>query len=82
MEPEKGKKVDMAAALSEVNRYHLMFAGYSEAEIVGFGDLSKLTKDRMSELIRIRVVKEAGKGFDEAEAETELFRKRDEKKQQ
>jgi hypothetical protein len=81
MEPEKGKKVDMAAALSEINKYHLMFAGYSESDIVGFGDLSKLTKERMGELIRIRVVEEAGKSFDKAGAKTRILREPDEKKQ-
>jgi hypothetical protein len=33
-------------------RQHLIFFGYSEAEIFRLGDLGKLTNERMNELIR------------------------------
>jgi hypothetical protein len=32
-------------------RQHLIFLGYSEAEILRVGDLAKLTNERMNELI-------------------------------
>jgi hypothetical protein len=32
-------------------RQHLIFLGYPEAEILRLGDLSKLTNERMNELI-------------------------------
>jgi hypothetical protein len=32
-------------------RQHLIFAGYSESEIIQLGDLSKLTNERMNELM-------------------------------
>jgi hypothetical protein len=33
-------------------RQHLIFLGYSEAEILRLGDLGKLTNERMNQLIR------------------------------
>ena len=78
MGPEKGKKVDMAAALSDVNRYHLMFAGYSMADIAGFGDLSKLDRDRMRDLIRTKVMEEAAKRFKKSGVRTRSLQEDDE----
>lgn len=79
MKPEGGKHVGKAEALAEINKYHLMFAGYSAADIIGFGDLGKLAKERMGGLIRRKAVKEAGKSFDEAGVETKLLHQPDEK---
>jgi len=79
MKSEKGKQPSKAATLAEINRYHLMFAGYSAADILGLGNLGKLTKDRMGELIRRKVLDEAAKGFNKAGVETKRFHEEDEK---
>jgi hypothetical protein len=80
MGPENGKKVSRATVLAEINKHHLMFAGYSESDILGFGDLGQLTKDRMGELIRRKVLDEAAKGFNRDGVETKPFKEPDEKK--
>ena len=43
-------------------RQHLIFAGYSEAEILQLGDLAKLTDGRLSELMNANKLE----GIDEA----------------
>ena len=68
-------------SLRQINRYHLLFAGYSPAAIVGLGDLSKLGKDRMDDLIRTKVMEEAAKGFNKEGVRTKTFHEDDEKKQ-
>ena len=73
MESEKGKQPSKAAALAEINKYHLMFAGYSPADILGLGDLGKLTQDRMGELIRRKVMDEAAKSFNKDGVQTKTF---------
>jgi len=80
MKSEKGQQPDKAATLAEINRYHLMFAGYSAADLLGFEDLGQLTKDRMGELIRRKVLDEAAKGFNKGGVETKPFHEPAEKK--
>ena len=40
-----------SALLAWRRRQHLIFVGFSEAEILRLGDLAKLTSERMTELI-------------------------------
>ena len=40
-----------SALLAWRRRQHLIFVGYSEAEILRLGDLAKLTSERMNELM-------------------------------
>jgi len=60
-ELEKATRIERAAKLqrgvqSELlawrRRQHLIFAGYSDAEIIQLGDLAKLTNERMNELLQ------------------------------
>jgi hypothetical protein len=46
-------------ALGQINRYHLLFAGYSATAIVRLGDLSKLGRDKIDDLIQAKVMEEA-----------------------
>jgi hypothetical protein len=79
LESEKGKQHSGPAALAEINKYHLMFAGYAPAEVMGFGDLGQLTKERMVDLIHSRVMEEARKTFDKAGVKTKPLHDPDEK---
>lgn len=80
MSESNAEKQSQSEALGQINRYHLLFAGYSAAAIVGLGDLSRLERDRMDDLIRTKVMEEAAKGFDKAGVRTKPFHE-DEKKQ-
>jgi hypothetical protein len=80
MSESSSEKQSKSEALGKINEYHLFFAGYSPTDIVGFGDLSKLGRDRMDDLIRRKVLEEAAKRIDRAGAETKTFHE-DEKKQ-
>jgi len=46
-------------------RQHLIFFGYSEAEITRLGDLGKLTNERMNELIHSNKLEATEKTGDE-----------------
>jgi hypothetical protein len=48
---EEGQQRSRETILAAFNKRHLQIAGYSEARILGLGDLSKLTKDQMHKLI-------------------------------
>jgi len=72
-------KQSRSEALGQINRYHLSFAGYSPSDIVGFGDLSKLGRDRMEGLIRTKRLEEAGRDFNEAGVRTKGFHEDDDK---
>jgi len=80
LESEKGKQHSGPGALAEINKYHLMFAGYAPAEVIGFGDLGQLTRERMVELIRGKVMEEARKAFDKAGVKPKPLNEPDEKK--
>lgn len=79
MESEKGKQPSKGETLAEINKYHLMFAGYSAADIIEFGELGKLTKERMWDLLRRKILDEAAKSFEKAGIKTRPFDKPDEK---
>ncbi len=81
MDPEQEKQPSKTKTLAQINKYHLMFAGYSPADIVGLGDLGKLTQESMSELIRTKVMDEAAKSFIKDDIRTKPFHEPDEKKQ-
>ncbi|MGA2460341.1 MAG: hypothetical protein ABSF82_02855 [Candidatus Bathyarchaeia archaeon] len=49
MESDQERK---KAVLADLNRWHLLLSGYSEAELVGLGDLAVLGKERVRGLIR------------------------------
>jgi hypothetical protein len=49
---EKTRGPDGQRLVAWRRRLHLAFFGYSEAEIMRLGDLSKITNERMNELIR------------------------------
>ena len=40
-----------SASLAWRRRQHLIFVGFSEAEVLRLGDLAKLTSERMNELV-------------------------------
>jgi hypothetical protein len=48
---EEGQQRSRETILVAFNKRHLAIAGYSEAQILGLGDLAKLTKDQMHKLI-------------------------------
>jgi len=79
MSDSGSQKRSKSEALAQINKYHLLFAGYSTADIVGLGDLSKLNRDRMDNLIRTKVMEEAAKGFNREGVRTKSFHE-DEKK--
>jgi hypothetical protein len=84
MEREKGTRPGKAEILAAINKQHLMFVGFSAADILGFGDLGKLTREQMHDLIHtknLEAMKETGRTLDKASVKTKLLHKSDEKKQ-
>lgn len=49
-DPPSTQQEEHSALLAWRRRQHLIFVGYSEAEILLLGDLAKLTNERMNEL--------------------------------
>jgi hypothetical protein len=80
MSESSGSEKSKEEALGQINKYHLSFAGYSSADILGLGDLSKLGRDRMDNLIRTKVMEEAAKGFNRNGVDIIRFHEPDEKK--
>jgi len=78
MDPEKGKQPSKEQILAEINKYHLGFVGYSAADITAFGELGKLPKARMGELIHRKALEKANKSYNKAPFKTVTFRTPDE----
>jgi hypothetical protein len=53
------------SVLANLNRWHLLLAGYSEAEIVGLGELSQLRMEQVRDLLHSKKL-EAMKATGEA----------------
>jgi len=53
------------SVLANLNRWHLLLAGYSETEIVGLGDLSQLRVEQVRDLLHSKKI-EAMKATGEA----------------
>ena len=51
-EQEEGRKTSPDETLRTFNLAFLNYAGYTQSEIANLGDLSKLTEDKMTKLIR------------------------------
>jgi len=54
-------------------RQHLIFAGYSEAEILLLGDLTKLTDERMNELMHCNRLEAMLRVSEELDESSEIF---------
>lgn len=83
MGSDKGKQSNRMETLAAINKHHLMMAGYSAADILGLGDLSRLTRDRMRELIHtksLEAMKETGKALDKAGVKTKPLKPRKKQK--
>jgi len=80
MDSENGQPSSRTETLAKINRYHLILAGYSSSDIIRFGDLGKLSKTRMHEVICGKSIDDAGKGLKEPGTESKTFRGSDEKR--
>jgi len=78
METGAGQKAGRAATLAEINKTHLMMAGYSAPEILALGDLDLLSKSKMRDLIRAKVLDAARQEFDRAGVRLKTFDETDE----
>jgi hypothetical protein len=67
------------AVLGTMNRQHLILAGYTEADIVGLGDLSQLTAKQVYQLLqskKLEAMKATGEVLTKEEVKIEPLHKR------